>query len=171
MSCSKSINIKVLLLYMTNANEQTALTQKIYEFIKSRGCATIEEIAQAVNTSPRKAYMRMRTLFARRLVLPYRPHVGRERIYCIPVVGDKLYGRKTRANSSGIICITLPIDIIEAVDEIAVSTGRTRSSIIKQALLQLIDSYHNGDDQHEQPEDEQHESPEDEEIDLIVPNR
>jgi predicted ArsR family transcriptional regulator len=152
---------------MSNVGEQTALTQKIYEFIKTRGCATIEEIAQAVNVSTRKVYSAMRTLFARRLVLPYRPRVGRERIYCIPAVGDELYGRKMRSNSSGMICITLPIDIIEAIDKIAVSTGRTRSSVIKHALTQLIDSH----DQQKQSEDEQHETPEDEVPDFIVPDR
>ncbi len=156
---------------MSNTDKPAALTQKIYEFIKTRGCATIEEIAQAVNASPRTAYTRMRTLFARRLVLPYRPHIGRERIYCIPAVGDKLYGRKTRASSSGMICITLPIDLIETVDDIATDMGRTRSSVVRQALEQLIDSYRNGGDQHEQPEDEQQESAEDEKLDLIAPDR
>lgn len=156
---------------MPKTDGQTGLTQKIYEFIKARGCATIEEIAQAVNISPRTAYTRMRTLFARRLVLPYRPHVGRERIYCIPVVGDKTYGRTTRAKSSGMICITLPIDLLETIDEIAVSAGKTRSSLIRQALEQMIDSYHDGDDQYKQPEDEQQETNEDEELNLIVPDR
>jgi predicted transcriptional regulator len=152
---------------MPNADKQTALTEKIYEFIKARGCATIEEIAHAVNVSPRKAYIAMRTLFARRLVLPYRPHVGRERIYCIPIVGDRLYGRKTRSNSSGMICITLPVDIIENIDDIAISAGKTRSSVIKQALIQYIHTHY----QQGQPEDEQQEFQEDEKLDLIAPDR
>jgi predicted ArsR family transcriptional regulator len=156
---------------MQNADRETKLTQKIYEFIKSRGCATIEEIAQAVGVSPRKAYIRMRTLFARRLVLPYRSHVGRERIYCIPAVGDKLYGQKMRSNSSGVICITLPINIIEAIDEIAMSTGKTRSSVIKQALTQLIDYHFEKDDRYDQPENKQQESQEDEELNFIRPDR
>jgi Arc/MetJ-type ribon-helix-helix transcriptional regulator len=156
---------------MSNNDKRNELTQKIYEFVKARGCATIEEIAQATGLSTRKAYMTMRTLFARRLVLPYKPHVGRERIYCIPDVGDKLYGRKTRSNSSGMICITLPVDLIEAVDEIATSTYRTRSSVIKEAVTELINSRLRGDNQQKQPEDEQHEPPEDEELDLIAPDR
>jgi predicted transcriptional regulator len=156
---------------MSGDGKRNELTQKIYEFIKARGCATIEEIAESVGTSTRKAYTAMRTLFARRLVLPYRPNVGRERIYCIPVVGDKLYGRKTRSNSSGMICITLPIELIETVDEIAKSEHRTRSNVIKEALLSLINSRLRDDDQQKQPEDEQHEPPEDEELDLIVPDR
>jgi len=145
----------------------TVLTQKIYEYIKSRGCATIEEIAQATGVSTRTAYRTMRTLFARRLVLPYKPHVGRERIYCIPAIGDRLYGLKARSNSSGMICITLPVDLIEAVDEIAVSTGRTRSNIIKEAVTELINSYLKGDNQQKQPE----ERSEDEGLDIIVPDR
>jgi DNA-binding Lrp family transcriptional regulator len=156
---------------MSSDDKRNELTQKIYEFIKARGCATIEEIAESVGISTRKTYSTMRTLFARRLVLPYRPNVGRERIYCIPVVGDKLYGRKTRSNSSGMICITLPVDLIETVDEIATSTGRTRSSIIKEAVTELINSYLKGNNQQKQPEDEQHEPPEDEELDIIAPNR
>ncbi len=156
---------------MTNVGEQTGLTQKIYEYIRAQGCATIEEIAQAVNTSPRKAYIAMRTLFARRLVLPYKPHVGHERIYCIPAVGDELYGQEKRSNSSGVICITLPIGLIETIDKIAMDMGKTRSSVIKQALTQLINSYRDGDDQHEQPEDEQQEPTEDEELVLIAPDR
>ena len=145
----------------------TVLTQKIYEFIKTRGCATIEEIAQATGVSTRTAYRTMRALFARRLVLPYKPHVGRERIYCIPAIGDRLYGLKARSNSSGMICITLPVDLIEAVDEIAVSTGRTRSNIIKEAVTELINSYLKGDNQQKQPE----ERSEDEGLDIIVPDR
>jgi predicted transcriptional regulator len=150
---------------------RTALTTKIYEFIKSRGCATIEEIAQAVGVSTGIAYRAMRTLFARRLVLPYRPNVGRERIYCIPVVGDKLYGRNMRSNSSGMICITLPVDLIEAVDEIAMSTNKSRSCVIKEAVTELINSYLKGDNRQKQPEYEQHEPPEDEKLDFIVPER
>ena len=149
----------------------TALTQKIYEFIKAQGCATIEEIAKAMGVSTSKAYRLMRTLFARRLVLPYKPHVGRERIYCIPDVGDKLYGRTTRSNTSGMICITLPVELIEAVDKIAVSTGRTRSGVIKEAVTELISNYLKGDNQQKQSEDEQHEPSEDEKLDLIVPDR
>ncbi len=61
--------------------------------------------------------------------------------------------------------------MIEAVDEIATSTGRTRSSVIKQALTQLIDSYRDSNDQHKQPGDEQQEPTEDEELDLIEPDR
>jgi predicted transcriptional regulator len=156
---------------MSGDGKRNELTQKIYKFIKTRGCATIEEIAQATGVSTRKAYTAMRTLFARRLVLPYRPNVGRERIYCIPVVGDELYGRKTRSNSSGMICITLPVDLIETVDEIAKSENRTRSSVIREAILSLINGRYNGDNQQKQPEDEQHEPPEDEELDLIVPDR
>ena len=146
---------------MTNADKQTTL--RIYEFMKTRGCATIEEIAQAVGVPARQAYSAMRTLFARRLVLPYRPQVGRERIYCIPTVGDKLYGRATRANSSGMICITLPVDLIEIIDEIATSTGKTRSSIIKQALIELLNN--------NPREDKQQKIPEDDELDLIIPDR
>jgi predicted transcriptional regulator len=152
---------------MSGDGKRNELTQKIYEFIKARGCATIEEIAQATGLSTRKAYTAMRTLFARRLVLPYRPNVGRERIYCIPAIGDRLYGLKARSNSSGMICITLPIELIETVDEIATSEHRTRSSVIKEALLSLINSRYNGDNQQKQPE----EQPEDEELDLIVPDR
>jgi predicted transcriptional regulator len=152
---------------MPNADKQSALTEKIYEFIKSRGCATIEEIARAVNTTTRKAYIAMRTLFARRLVLPYKPGIGRERIYCIPHVGDKLYGLKARSNSSGMICITLPIDLIEAVDEIAINEGKTRSSLIKQALTELVRDVQDQRDQYEQSEYEQ----QDEELNLIVPDR
>jgi predicted ArsR family transcriptional regulator len=142
---------------MSSNDKQNELTRKIYEFIKSRGCATIEEIAQATGISTRKAYMAMRTLFARRLVLSYRPNVGRERIYCIPAVGDKLYGRQTRSNHSGMICITLPVDLIETIDEIAASEHRTRSSVIKEAVTELINSRLRGDSQQKQPEDEQRE--------------
>jgi len=156
---------------MSGDGKQNELTQKIYEFIRARGCATIEEIAKATGISTRKAYMTMRTLFARRLVLPYRPNVGRERIYCIPAIGDRLYGLKARSNSSGMICITLPVELIEAVDKIAVSTGRTRSGVIKEAVTELISNYLKGGNQQKQSEDEQHEPSEDEKLDLIVPDR
>jgi predicted transcriptional regulator len=152
---------------MSGNDKRNELTQKIYEFIKARGCATIEEIAESVGISTRKAYRTMRTLFARRLVLPYKPHVGRERIYCIPVVGDKLYGRKMRSNTSGMICITLPVDLIETVDEIATSEHRTRSSVIKEALIRMLNSYYNGDNQQKQPEEQS----EDEGLDIIAPDR
>jgi len=145
----------------------TTLTQKIYEFIKAQGCVTIEEIAKAMGVSTSKAYRLMRALFARRLVLPYKPHIGRERIYCIPDVGDKLYGRTTRSNTSGMICITLPVDLIETVDEIATSEHRTRSNVIKEALIMMINSRYNGDNQQKQPEEQS----EDEELDLIAPDR
>jgi predicted ArsR family transcriptional regulator len=152
---------------MSGNDKRNELTQKIYEFIKARGCATIEEIAQATGVSTRKAYTTMRTLFARRLVLPYRPNVGRERMYCIPDVGDKLYGRRTRSNTSGMICITLPVDLIETVDEIATSEHKTRSSVIKEALIMMINSRYNGDNQQKQPEEQS----EDEGLDLIAPDR
>jgi len=156
---------------MYDVERKTTITQQIYEFIKAKGCATIEEIARAVNIPTRQAYLAMRTLFARRLVLPYRPQVGRERIYCIPAVGDKMYGQRARANSSGVICITLSIDMIEMVDEIAMNTGKTRSSLIKQALTQLINEYYTRDNQQKPPEDKQQKSPEDEGLDFIVPDR
>jgi predicted DNA-binding protein len=105
----------------------------------------------------------MRSLFARRLVVPYRPSVGRERIYCIPAVGDKLYGRNARTKSSGLISITLPIDLIELIDEIAMETGQTRSDIIRQAVMELIANYTR------RPLSE--ESQEDEKLDLIIPIR
>jgi predicted transcriptional regulator len=152
---------------MQNVDEHVTLTQKIYEFIKTRGCATIDEIARAVGITTRHAYIAMRTLFARRLVLPYRPGVGRERMYCIPAVGDKRYGQYMRSNSSGVICITLPIDLIETIDEVAVSMRKTRSSIIKQALIQYIHTHY----LNERPEDEQQELQEDEKLDLIAPDR
>jgi len=148
---------------MTNSDGKSTLTQRVYEFIKTRGCATIEEIAQAVNVSASQVRSAIRTLIARRLALPYRPQVGRGRIYCIPTIGDKLYGRKTRANSSGMICISLPVDIIEKLDEIATSTGKTRSSIIKQAVAELLSNYFK--------EDKQQKIPEDDELDLIIPDR
>jgi len=156
---------------MYDVERKVKLTQQIYEFIKAKGCATIEEIARAVNVSTRQAYLAMRTLFSRRLVLPYRPRVGRERIYCIPAVGDKMYGQKARSNSSGVICITLSIDMIEMVDEIAMNMGKTRSGLIKQALTQLINEYYARDEQQKQPEDKQQESPDDEGLDFIVPDR
>jgi len=152
---------------MSGDGKRNELTRKIYEFIKARGCATIEEIAQATGVSTRKAYTTMRTLFARRLVLPYRPNVGRERIYCIPAIGDRLYGLKARSNNSGMICITLPVDLIETVNEIATSEHRTRSSVIKEALLSLINSRLRGDNQQKQPEEQS----EDEELVLIAPDR
>lgn len=156
---------------MPNSGEQTALTQKIYEFIKARGCATIEEIAQAVNTSPRRAYLAIRSLITRRLVLPYKFQVGRERMFCIPDVGDRLYGHNARSSKHGMICITLPIDMIETIDKIAKSTGESRSSVIRQALTYLIDSYNGRNGQNGQPEHKQQKSPEDEELDLVVPDR
>jgi len=146
---------------------KSILTRKIYEFIKARGCATIEEIAQVAGVSTTKAYNILRSLFARRLVLPYRLYVGRERIYCIPDVGDKLYGRRTRSNTSGMICVTLPVDLIETVDEIAISEHRSRSNVIKEALIMMINSRYNGDNQQKQPEEQS----EDEELDLIAPDR
>jgi len=152
---------------MSGDGKQNEITQKIYEFIKSRGCATIEEIAQATGVSASKAYTTMRALFARRLVLPYRPNVGRERIYCIPAVGDKLYGRERRSHTSGMICITLPVDLIETVDEIAISEHKTRSSVIKEALIMMINSRYNGYNQQKQPEEQS----EDEKLDFIVPVR
>jgi len=156
---------------MSGDGKRNELTRKIYEFIRARGCATIEEIAQAIGVSTRKAYTTMRALFARRLVLPYRPNVGRERIYCIPAIGDKLYGREKRSHTSGMICVTLPVDLIETVDKIATSEHKTRSSVIKEALISLINSRLRNDNQQKQPEDEQHEPPEDEELDLIAPDR
>jgi predicted ArsR family transcriptional regulator len=149
---------------MSGDGKRNELTQKIYEFIKTRGCATIEEIAQATGVSTRTAYRTMRTLFARRLVLPYRPNVGRERIYCVPIIGDKLYGRQTRSNASGMICITLPVDLIETIDEIAINEHRSRSSVIKEALMMMMmSSRYNSDNQQNQPEDE--------ELDIIAPDR
>ena len=146
---------------------KSILTRKIYEFIKARGCATIEEIAQVAGVSTTKAYNILRSLFARRLVLPYRLYVGRERIYCIPAVGDKLYGRERRSHTSGMICITLPVDLIEAADEIAISEHKTRSSVIKEALIMMINSRYNGYNQQKQPEEQS----EDEKLDFIVPVR
>jgi predicted transcriptional regulator len=140
-----------------------ALTKRIYEFVKMRGCATTEEIVQTLNVSAGAVRIAMRSLFARRLVLPYRPSVGRERIYCIPTEGDRLYGRNARTITSGLISITLPIDLIETIDKIATETGQTRSDIIRQALMELIANY----TRRQLTE----ESQEDEKLDLIIPIR
>ncbi len=152
---------------MLDTNKQVALTQRVYEFIKMRGCATSKEVAETMNISATKAYTIIRALYAKRLVLPYRPQVGRERVFCIPDVGDKLYGRASRINSAGAICITLPVDMIEILDEIATRTGKTRSSLIRETLAQLIDTYLGEDDRYKQPR----ETPEDEKPDFIVPIR
>jgi Arc/MetJ-type ribon-helix-helix transcriptional regulator len=148
---------------MANAEKKDTLTQRIYEFVKACGCATTEEIVQALDVSAKEIRSAIRSLFARRLVLPYRPYVGRERIFCIPTEGDKLYGRNMRAKSSGMISITLPIDMIEIIDEIATETGQTRSDIIRQAVMELIANYGR--------QQQSEESQEDEELDLIVPDR
>jgi len=152
---------------MTRNSGETTLTQKIYEFVKTRGCATVAEITHALDVSIGQVRSAMRTLIARRLILPYRPQVGRGRIYCIPVVGDREFGRKMRINTSGMICITLPVDLIEKLDEIAVAMGKTRSSIIQQAVTELLNNYLRKDE----PENKQEESQDDEQLDLIIPDR
>jgi metal-responsive CopG/Arc/MetJ family transcriptional regulator len=65
------------------------------------------------------------------------------------------------------ICITLPVDLIETVDEIATSEHKTRSNVIKEALIMMINSRYNVDNQQKQPEEQS----EDEELDIIVPDR
>lgn len=160
---------------MQGADDRTPLSQRVYEFIRTRGCATIEEVARAVNVSPTKTYTAIRSLIARRLVLPYRFQIGRERIYCIPDVGDKLYGRKTRLNTSGLICITLPVDLIEFVDETATRMGETRSGLIRQALMQYLEMATQYSQQ-EEPQtnikhSQQEEPQKDEGPDFIVPIR
>jgi hypothetical protein len=148
---------------MTNTRKGVALTQKIYEFIKARGCVTTDEVASSLGIAKRLAYLLIRALVTKRLVLPYRPSIGRGRIYCIPHVGDRLYGQYARLNVTGLICITLPIDTIELLDTVATSMGETRSSIIRQALLRYLGSHN----QHVQQE----ELPEDEKLAFIVPDR
>ncbi len=152
---------------MINDGKQTTLTKKVYEFIKMRGCVTSREVAEAFNLSTTRVYTIIRSLYGRRLVLPYRPQVGRERVFCIPEVGDRLYGRESRINSVGMICITLPIDLIETLDDMAIRTGKTRSYLIRETLMQLINTYH----EDKQRKSEQYEPFEDEKPDFITPVR
>ena len=98
-------------------------------------------------------------------MIAYKPHVGRTRVYCIPEVGDRLYGREKRVNSSGMICITLPIDLLDVLDEIATATGKTRSELVRQALALLIEKHLQERSQLSQ------ESSEDEKMPLIMPIR
>ncbi len=152
---------------MLDTNERGTLTQRVYEYIRVRGCVSTKEVAIALDISTTRAYTAIRALYARRLVLPYRAQVGREHVFCIPEVGDKLYGRGNRINSTGMICITLPVDMIEIIDEIAIRTGKTRSSLIRESLIQLINTYF----EDKQQKSEQHEPFEDEKPDFIVPIR
>ncbi len=152
---------------MLETNERGTLTQRVYEYIRIHGCVSNKEVAKALNISTTKAYTAIRTLYARRLVLSYRPQVGREHVFCIPEVGDKLYGRENRINSTGMICITLPVDMIEILDEIAIRTGKTRSNLIRQALTKLIEDYLRENNYYKQP----HKLSEDEKPDFIVPIR
>jgi predicted DNA-binding protein len=152
---------------MRGTDGRTTLTQRVYEYIKMRGCATTKEVAEALNVSTAKAYMAIRALYAKRLVLSYRPRVGPGRVFCIPDAGDKLYGLKSRINGMGMICITLPIDMIETLDKIATRTGKTRSNLIREALIQTLDAYLEEDDQRGQ----QNKSSEDEMSDFITPIR
>jgi hypothetical protein len=152
---------------MLNDEKQPTLTQKVHEYIKTRGCVTTREVAKALNISTTKAYIAIRALYTKRFVLPYRPQLGREHVFCVPDVGDKLYGRENRINITGLICITLPIDMIEVLDEIAIRTGKTRSSVIRETLMQMMGAYLGEDDQSEQP----HESSGDEELEFITPIR
>jgi predicted ArsR family transcriptional regulator len=142
---------------------RSELGKKIYEYIRVRGCATVEEIAQALNVSDEAVRILMRSLIARQLVLPYRSHVGRERMYCVPEEGDRLYGQNMRVKTSGIISITMPVDLIEIIDEIAAETGQTRSEVIRQAVMELIANYR----RQQQSEDPQ----EEEKPDFITPIR
>jgi hypothetical protein len=152
---------------MLDTGGKNPTAQKAYEIIKARGCATIGEVAEALGITKHLAYSLVRALVTKRLVLPYRPHVGRDRIYCIPHVGDKLYGHHARLNVTGILCITLPIDLIEMLDSVATSTATTRSSLVRQALIHYLRINSGTNDllkQHER----QHK---DEELDLIAPDR
>jgi len=152
---------------MTNDDKPPTLTKKVYEFIVSRGCVTTKEVAEAMGISTTKAYSVLRALFSRRLVMIYRTKISRERIFCIPHVGDKLYGPESRMNSSGMICITLPIDMLEILDDIAIRSGKSRSHVVRDALSHLIETYLRGDGQHiisKRMRDG-------EEMDFIVPDR
>jgi len=148
-------------------SERIRLSQKVYEYIKIHGCVTSREVAEALNISTTKAYTAIRSLYTKRLVLPYRSQLGRERVFCTPDAGDKLFGKKNRINITGFICITLPIDMIEVIDEIAIKTGKTRSSLIREVLIQTIGAYLGEGDQRGQP----HELSEDEKLDFITPIR
>jgi metal-responsive CopG/Arc/MetJ family transcriptional regulator len=57
--------------------------------------------------------------------------------------------------------------MIEVLDEIAIRTGKTRSSVIRETLIQMMGAYLGEDDQSEQP----HESSGDEELEFIKPIR
>lgn len=156
---------------MTAVTKKETMTRRIYEFIRARGCATITEIAQELNISTDLALSLIRALITRRLVFGYRPSVGRNRIYCVPDVGDKLYGRKARVNISGVVCITLPIELLEFIDDVALRTGKTRSNIIREALIQMMNNYLRDETNHEHVDDSKQNVDDYEKPQFIVPDR